>query len=276
MFPIPDEINRDPGRLILGLFVFLLACGESTVDAEETSASQEPAAGEPVFDSSVHRLLWGDDFDAYADLAAVLAVYVEKNPGIHALDGTGGLAGSKAFRIDWPDDSNGGCVDRETLLEKSFSGSQEVFLQFHAKYDPNFRFRWSSDPCNGNAKKIWFFWRAGSGSDRFIFVFESNAFKVGYESVGLLIPNAGSLAPADLTDGAYHRFTFHIRAESSATANDGLIRGWFDGDLKWDYTQIDTDGVNGYDLFKFPTTFNKGSPQAQSEWWDGLLIWANP
>jgi len=237
------------------------------------------SGSEPSYASGGGTLLWQDNFDGRGTDAAMLSQYslMTGESGIH-YDATGGLNGSGAARVDWPaQTAAGGCLDDAHLIEHSFAASQEVYAQYSVRYQAGFVFDWMGHNtgvgCTGNAKKLFFFW-SGSGQ-RFDFITENHALGMGSDlDHPLFSQNAGPVVTDEmLGDGNWHRITMHVRQSSTPTAKDGLIEGWIDGVLRWSLPNVASNASGGWVLFKMPTTFNQGSPVAQSEWFDGLTVW---
>jgi hypothetical protein len=126
--------------------------------------------------------------------------------------------------------------------------------------------------CSGNAKKL-FLMPGGSGS-RLDLISENHHIVLYEDQVGYAtgLQNVGSeFTPEMLGDGAWHRITIHARLSSSPGANDGIIEGWIDGVKHWSHPNPVSG--SGYTYFQTPTVFNTGSPVAQSEWMDNLVVW---
>ncbi|HXD24105.1 MAG TPA: hypothetical protein VN613_12165 [Gemmatimonadaceae bacterium] len=238
-----------------------------------------PTAGtEPSYASGGGTLLWQDNFDGRGTDAAMLSQYalMDGESGIH-FDAAAGLNGSGAARIDWQAQTSASCLDDSHLIEHSFTPSQEVYVQYSVRYQPGFIFDWTGQSgglgCVGNAKKLLFLW-AASGS-RFDFISENHWLGMGSDyDHPLFNQNVGPVVSDEmLGDGNWHRITMHVRQSSTPTATDGLIEGWIDGVQRWSWPNIASNASGGWVLFKMPTTFNQGSPVAQSEWFDGLTVW---
>lgn len=230
---------------------------------------------EPSFTSGVHQALWMDDFNGTANTAGIYSRYATQGSenGL-TLEATAGLSGSKALRMDWR--AKSGCSDDSHFVEGSFpTAPTEVVVQYSVRYEPGFVFDWigRNGACSGNAKKLFFLW-AGSGS-RFDFISENHVLGVGSDlDHPLFSQNVGTaLRPEDLADGAWHRITLRVKQSSTPTATDGYIHGWVDGVQKWRVDNIASHASGGWTLFKFPATFNQGSPLDQSEWVDDIKVW---
>jgi hypothetical protein len=225
---------------------------------------------EPHFDAAENTLLWFDDF---SNDSTPLAAYVTLSDQFIHHETTAGIDGSGALRMDWvPRD---GCADDSRLIEAAFPASVEVYAQFSVRYSPGFVFDWigRGGPCTGNAKKLFFLW-SHEGS-RFDLISENHVLGVGSDNDHpLFAQNTGSPRTVEaITDGKWHRFTVHVRQSSTPTAPDGFIYGWIDGIQVWSVEHVATNNSGGYYDFKIPTTFNSGSPVAQSEWLDNLRVW---
>jgi hypothetical protein len=240
----------------------------------------EDYTAEPMYAAGTSVPLWIDDFDgdtthvndtSVGGAPGPLGSYVTLNAGSIHLEPGAGLGATTAVRYDWVRST--ACTDDSRLIERTFPPTAELYVQFSVRYTPGFVFDWRGySPCVGNAKKIFFLW-ATSGS-RFDVISENHAVGVGSDNDHPLFAQlGGAVTPEQLADGAWHRFTFHVRQSSTPTARDGFVQGWIDGRLKWSRMAIATNNGGGYYDFKLPTTFNQGSPVTQSEWLDNLKLW---
>lgn len=241
----------------------------------EPTPTPSPTPSVPTYVPGTHTPLWMDDFESTLTDAAIFARYITQNGenGLH-VDAGAGVGGSRALRMDWR--AKSGCTDDSHFIEGAFPvAAQEVVVQYDIRYQPNFVFDWfGRSGCSGNAKKLFFLW-AGAGS-RFDFISENHVLGVGSDhDHPLFSQNVGgaALRPDDLADGQWHRITLRVRQSSTPTATDGYIHGWVDGVQKWKVDNIASNASGGWTLFKFPATFNQGSPVDQSEWVDNIRIW---
>lgn len=195
------------------------------------------------------------------------------------MDQSGGPKGGPALRIDWPHDTT--CQDDWSGIEHSIPGAPvELYVQFMVRYSPGFLFDWvhtGQGPCTGVAKKLLLIWSADN-NNRFDYVMENLTLTAGsdYESAtgASRVQNTASpMSPAQYGDGSWHRVTFHIKQSSSATATDGFLYGWIDGVARWVKPRWASGDVGGWVDLKMPSTFNSGSPAAQSEWMTNLTVW---
>jgi len=225
-------------------------------------------------------MLWQDALSATSD-AAILSPYalMTGSSSMHA-DPTAGPNGTGALRIDWTRTTT--CQDDWSGVEHSIPGAPtEIYVQFWVRYQAGFAPDWiysGQTPCTGTAKKLFLVW-SGDNVSRFIYQNENHDLHAGsdYEN-SLNTPtrsqNTSSVMSVDqYTDGTWHRVTFHIKQSSSTTATDGYMYGWIDGVLRWSKPAWASGSVGGWVDFKFPSTFNQGSPANQSEWLSGLTIW---
>ena len=241
-----------------------------TVNAP-VSSSPPPSTSEPTPSSSI---IWQDQFQSYTSTSSLMASYTHlNNESKIFLDATGGVSGSQSARIDWPKQAAGSCTDDDHLLEKGFAGTQEIYAQYYVRYQAGFVFDWGGfSGCNGNAKKL-FLIPGGTGS-RLDLISENHHIVLYEDHVGYYsgLQNVGTeFTPEMLGDGNWHRITIHARLSSSSGANDGIIEGWIDGVKHWSLPNP-VSGT-GYNYFQVPTVFNQGSPVAQSEWMDNLVVW---
>jgi len=201
------------------------------------------------------------------------------NNSMHA-DPTAGPNGSGALRIDWNKSTT--CNDDWSGVERSIPGAPtEIYIQFWVRYTPGFLFDWvhtNTGPCTGVAKKLFLVWSGNSNDNRFMYVMENLNLSASsdYESaIGAprVENTANPMTSAQYGDGNWHRVTFHIKQSSSATATDGFLYGWIDGVERWAKPNWASGSTGGWVDFKFPSTFNSGSPANQSEWMANLAIW---
>lgn len=244
--------------------------GQATITVQ-SSGSQ---GSEPAYDPARHTLLWYDDFRQYGGSADLTAAgrYIYAQPSQYLrIDPTGGVGGKPALRIDWPK-AGTPCRDDSRTLERNFTASREIYVTIVVRYQPGFKFDWSgTGPCTGNSKKMLIIYSAGG--EAFGLYAINGKLQIAFGSDPLFPQNVGTFSLAQLADGNWHRITFYVRQESSASANDGVVMGWVDGALRWNYSKVDTKGSGGYNDFKYPTVFNHGSPAAQSEWLDNIRVW---
>jgi hypothetical protein len=254
--------------------VTVLAAPSTTPTVPPPTPPATGSTAEPMFQSGVHTSLWADDFEAMASTSSIYSRYITGSGenGLQ-LDATGGRNGSKGLRMEWR--SKSGCTDDSHFIEGTFPASREVVVQYSVRYQAGFAFDWigRGGPCSGNAKKLFFLW-AVSGS-RFDFISENHTLGVGSDyDHPLHQQNLGNaVTPEALGDGQWHRITLHIRQSSTPTATDGFIHGWIDGVQRWRADNIASHASGGWNLFKFPATFNQGSPVNQNEWFDDLRVW---
>ena len=219
-------------------------------------------------------LIWQDTFDALTD-ATIISNYTTLQAQYLHADAAAGLGGSGALRMDWV--PLGNCQDESRLVERGLPGTREIYVQFSMRYSSGFIFDWTDSgqsPCTGNAKKLFFLW-SGNNDSRFDFISENHTLGVGSdEDHPLFQQTAGpAVSIAQWGDGNWHRVTFHVLQSSTPTTADGFIYGWIDGVLRWSVPNWVSHSSGGWTDFKLPTTFNQGSPVAQSEWLDNLTIW---
>ena len=232
-------------------------------------------ATEPAHVPPSATIIWQDTFDTLASDSLALAKYITLGTdGIH-LDAGGGLVGSGSLRIDWTPE-NDTCQDDSHLIERALPGNREIFVQYSVRYSPHFAFDWTHSGhsgCTGNAKKLLFL--ASANGSPFKFASENHLLGMGSDDDHpLFAAKAGPrVTDEQLGDGTWHRVTMHIIQSSSPTAADGLIEGWIDGVKEWSVPRWVSASSGGWSAFRMPTTFDQGSPVAQSEWIDNLSIW---
>jgi len=272
----------------LGRIFAILLCGGACA-GKTPSTAPDPPIPEPM--PTFGTVIWQDDFLSYTSAADILAAYSHLNGESQiSLDTTGGYGGFQAMRINWPQQTNtvtslGGCTDGDHLIERGFTPTPEIYVQYYVRYQAGFQFDWNAaraagvaGNCTGNAKKL-FLLPSASGArlqlvseNHHIVLYTENQLSLMTGQPG--IQNVGAeFTPEDLGDGNWHRITIHAKMSSTPTATDGFLYGWIDGNLKWSNPAYATGNTGGWDYFQTPTVFNQGSPVAQSEWMDNLSVW---
>jgi hypothetical protein len=251
-------------------------------DHVRVAAGSDPLV-EPQFSATAYDSIWADDFQYQTDPEIWAGgKYAGNNvtmSQIHVAPNAG-PDGSTAVRMDWQAQSSGNCIDDNRLLEKSFSESAELYLQYWVKYQSGFVFDWAGHPLfpgneQGNAKKLALVLTQES-SGRFDFIAENHSLGLGADiHEPLYQQNAGGtpFSLGQLGDGQWHRITIHFRRNSAPTVDDGFEYAWIDSTLRWSYSGIPLPTNTLYNTLQLSATFNCGSPVTQSEWLDGLRIW---
>jgi hypothetical protein len=305
----------------LWAMVALAACADGGAEAQAEPEVDVPAPGlgEPLPTDAGAVIFWQETFDGYDDVNALKAAYGNtEQAGTIALDATGGVGGSKAYRVDWearpPPDCVGKTMNNTVALLSTHSApltAREFFMQTWLRFSPGFTFvNWN---CDGNARKHWLHYRIGvSGGDGRlgILVTAENARPPIWEPAGTYfgtrwhvetedlpgesgyvglrqhlndgVTDGVDKRPQGIADGEWHRQTLRVRLESAPGVGDGLVQMWIDGLLVMDYDGADPDSpafgliktkIPGLEWMEWPTVFNRGAPQPQTEWWDGMVIW---
>jgi hypothetical protein len=248
--------------------------GVTGTDDLTLADSSSANAGEPVFDSSIHTSVYYEDFESYADIAALKAAYPARREtrGTLNLDTSIAAEGSQSLRIDWQDPE--GCPgDADVLIEKGASiGSQYrtcfTSLYFRIAADASLPggtlYDWGNTPCGGNASKFLIAWRQGGVGDGRCDMGATSEpaapniygtlaglrwkIAVAAENGDPLIRlrqhlNDGTsgvdLRPASLANGVWHRYTVKFVKQSAIGTGDGIAQMWIDGSLVLDYDGSD-------------------------------------
>ena len=88
-------------------------------------------------------------------------------------------------------------------------------------------------------------------------------------SVGFQPLNRGTFQPQDHV-GQTIQQTIYLQAESSPTANDGILRLWVNGTLVLEF--VGDVGPEAFHRFHFPSTF-RAPIQDQTEYWWDMVAW---
>src|SRR6267142_384302 len=198
------------------------------------------------------------------------------------------------------------------IVGVSWTG-REWFVSFEAAFQPGYKFWWSAGGCSrGNASKELIIFRDGNnvtGGRISLLANVESANPPIYGALGSLGWNVtidmqtGSVKPGfsqiikqhlalgikdpnAIADGLLHRFTMHYVKESGIDVGDGIIQLWIDGILVIDYNGADLASASYHQTWtrtndfgspiQFPSVLNGGAPQAQSQWWDNIVIWHRP
>jgi hypothetical protein len=267
------------------------ATSEGKVGTADLTVRDPPPAGvgEPLPTDPGAVIFWEEDFDGYDDVNALKAAYGDtEQAGTIALDATGGVGGSKAYRVDWearpPPNCVGKTMNNTVALLHTHPApltAREFFMQTWVRFSPEFVFvNWH---CDGNARKHWLHYRDGvsGGQGRLgMLVTAENArppiwapagtyFGTRWHVEAEALPsesgyvglrqhlNDGSgggpdKRPQGIADDQWHRQTLRVRLESSPSAGDGLVQMWIDGLLVMDYDGADP-GSPAFGLIKTKT-----------------------
>jgi hypothetical protein len=248
--------------------------GAQEVDAGPTDAG--PA--EPRFSSSV---LYVDEFETYADTAALLAGYpiYREDGGSLALEGsTDGR--NQSMRIDYEVRADGGCADADVFVGKLVAGDlPEVIASWRFKLEPGFLYVQPASHCaaQGTGSMELVLMRPSDPSGRITVQVSGEpqvSWRVGIDSASypqqLRLATHGPLA---LSQDEWHRVTLAVRRVSGVGMSDGALRMWIDGALVLDVNDAAT-GTAPFTAIRYPTLLRSGASRAQSRWLDDVTLFA--
>lgn len=207
-----------------------------------------------------------EDFSTYADTAALAASakfsatyeHVTANGASvasYALNKTDGYNGrTQCMEYSVNHGSGDGLTSPEIRRGIGFTARQDVWARFYVKFSSNFTthnssgfpndmkfifgeteddltYRWGfhlgmdGDPTTGTQHTIGWDYPLGSG----------------FPSEGL---RYNGILANDLWDGAWHEYKFYIKNSTTTSSNDGVLKNWIDGVLRWNKAGFSTKKSN--------------------------------
>lgn len=267
----------------------------------------EPDGG-PREPTTSTQVLYADDFERYANTAALKGSYGDQREvgGAFALDGVEAAQGTRSFRVDYSGDA--GCQDADVFLSKvlAVTSPQTEVAQYRFRFAPGFRFQQPASHCAGRGTSTTEFVLGrgiGARGTVVLAVGDDAAAPVIHAGVSGLRwqvqirdvratvtpaqPHAlyrqhqrvTRLGPAAVADGRWHRLGLLVQRETMAGLGDGVIRVWIDGDAVLDYhgsagaaAAKVFSGTAPFVSVTYPSTLAAGASQAQSRWFDDVVL----
>lgn len=265
------------------------------VDAGVDAGMTDAGPAEPRFAASV---LYQDEFETYADTAALLAgypIYRELGASL-ALEGSSD-GGSQSMRIDYVPSTDAGCADADVFVGKLVAGDlPEVIASWRFKRAPGFLFVQPASHCGaqGSGSVELALLRTADPSGRITLEVSAepeNPLRLGPTGVSWRIGIADAFAsaprravyaqhfrlsthgPLALSEDEWHRATLAVTRASGVGQTDGVLQLWLDGALVLDVNDAAT-GTAPFAAIRFPTILRAGAAQAQSRWVDDVTLFA--
>lgn len=279
-----------------------------TADAGRDAGPEIEPDGGPREPTNASQVLYTDDFERYANTAALKGSYGDQREqgAAFAIDGTEAAQGTRSFRIDYQAD--GGCLDADVFLSKvlAITSPQTAMLQYRFRFAQGFRFQQPASHCLGRGVSSTEFVLGRVMNGRGTVVLSAAAD----EPLPLIHPDVGGLrwqvqvrdvrgtvtpaqphalyrqhvrvtrlSPGALADGRWHRLGLLVQRETMAGLGNGVIRVWIDGDAVLDYDG--SAGVAAAKVFSgtapfgaitYPSTLAAGASQVQSRWYDEVTL----
>lgn len=150
------------------------------------------------------------------------------------------------------------------------SGVYEVWIETWIRFSENFRTDWSRVDAPAPSYKLLFA------------VTDPRRFGLGTGLFGhtwtLDTPPAAGIdqfrGSRRIWDGRWHRLRLHFKHETSAEADDGVVRFWIDGTLYSDNRGLDTDREAGQMLFvALGRNMNQVPAETVHVWWGRVAVW---
>lgn len=329
---MPTPPFRQPLLLVLAAALFACApkpmtpmdasVDDAGVEAMDASVDGGGAdAGDAGFDAGVEvepdggpsepttssQVLYADDFERYANTAAVKGSYGDQREvqGALVLDDLGD-AGTRTLRIDYAAD--GGCANADVFLSKvtAITSPLTVVFRYRFKFEPGFRFQQPASHCAGAgvASSEFVIGRVMGGRGTVVVSAGSDAplpvispglsglrWQVQIRDVRATVTpqephvlyrqhlRVTRLSPSAVADGRWHRLAVLVQRETMPQAGDGRLRMWIDGEAVLDYDG--SVGASAGKLFTgtpqfgqitYPSVLLSGASQPQSRWFDDVVL----
>jgi hypothetical protein len=191
--------------------------------------------------------------------------------------GTPPGGGTYAYRQWW--DSGGDGTVGLNLVFSSVTGmpaalndGDEFHIAYWIKYDPNFD--WGATTgfkqiiVQGNSRT----------DDRMYISIFNGKLGIHFQVAGaapILFSNV-DVVNYVVPKGEWIKFEFHVRV-SPETENAGFLKGWVNGQLRWDYSDIPTIESGGYVSLSLSWVFNQRiEGPDQKRYWDLFSIASSP
>lgn len=265
-------------------------------DAGDLDAgSSDAGPAEPRFSSSV---LYLDEFESYADTAALLAGYpiYREVGGSLALEGSTD-GGNQSMRIDYEVSGDGGCTDADVFLGKLVAGDlPEVIASWRFKLAPGFLYTQPSSHCaaQGTGSVELVLLRPSDPSGRITVEVSAEpenpvrsappemSWRIGINDAFGSAPRRAvyaqhlqlaTLGPLALSQDEWHRVTLAVTRASAVGQTDGVLQLWIDGALVLDVDDAAT-GTAPFTALRYPTVLRAGASRAQSRWFDDVTLFS--
>ncbi|MDX2010012.1 MAG: hypothetical protein SFW67_07480 [Myxococcaceae bacterium] len=277
------------------------AAGGGAPDAGGPEVEPDGGPREPT--GAATQVLFQDDFERWANTAAIKGSYGDQREqnASFSLDGTVAAGGSRSLRIDYP--QNAACQDADVFIGKVLANTSPLtaVLTYRFRFSRDFRFQQPATWCQGRGLSSTEAVVGREGMARGALVLAAAAepdggvglrWQVTVRDVRAQVtpaqPNSvyrqhlrvTRLGPAAVADDAWHRLTMLVQRETSLGAGNGVLRVWIDGDAVLDFDgegngpargQVFT-GTAPFGSIAFPTTLVTGASQAQSRWFDEVVL----
>jgi hypothetical protein len=243
-------------------------------------------------------VLYRDDFETYADTAALLAgypIYREVGGSLALESSTDG--GNQAMRIDYSVSTDGGCADADVFVGKLVAGNlPEVIASWRFKLEPNFLSVQPASHCGaqGTGSIELVLLRTNDPSGRITIEVSGEpenpirsapadvSWRIGIDDAFATTPrravyaqhlNLATHGPLALTQDEWHRVTFAVTRASGVGLTDGVLQLWIDGTLVLDVNDAAT-GIAPFTAIRYPTLLKAGAAHAQSRWIDDVFLFS--
>jgi hypothetical protein len=273
--PVPDIVGGGKAHIVIDaweetLWAARLAVACLVVLAVGTRGPAQdiaPPTAEPWFTDSFEGTPpkgWGKMWGAWGD--GITTDEAGAPPG----------GGKYAYRQWWADRKGAGVLGlsfaRVPGMPAKFGTGSEFVMHYFLKYDPDFDF----GPTTGFKQVIvqsdslihdrLYICILGRGGDLRL-IFQTT------KDTQWLRANVNG-GPFAMPKGKWVEFTWHVRV-SPESEKKGVLHGWVDGKLRWNYENIATIQAGSYVSLTVNPTFNQAvrGPH-QKRYWD--LFWMGP
>ncbi len=243
-------------------------------------------------------MLYQDNFEPYADTAALLAgypIYREVGASLALEPSTDG--GTQSLRIDYSVSTDGGCADADVFVGKLVAGDlPEVIASWNFKLEPNFLSVQPAAHCGaqGTGSIELALLRTNDPSGRITIEVSAESenpvrsapaevsWRIGISDAFAAAPRRAvyaqhlSLAthgPLALSKTEWHRITLAATRASAVGLTDGVLQLWIDGTLVLDVNDAAT-GTAPFTAIRYPTLLRAGASHSQSRWIDDVVLFS--
>ena len=249
--------------------------GSATVTVSNPPPPPPPSGSEPIYVAGQNTSLLYEDFETYSDAASFQANgWAPHDVNLLSAPAGTGFGGGRAAQISWLAGTTGSGFDGG--VPTNGEGRVAIFT---------FMYRTSAGFKVDNVGKKYVIMNLGDpdrvttgltgsgGAGAWDFLI--SGYFGGTQDV-FAAPTNQAFTPQSvgeyLTNGSWHRVTIRRTQSSSGNSPDGSIEIWVDGVKTHNQTGLML-GTQPIFNVEFSGTWNLGSPQAQTEWFDNVRIW---
>jgi len=182
--------------------------------------------------------------------------------------------GSYCYRQSWLTSGESGALNLPfsyvAAIPDQLGAGTDFYLSYYLRYDA--AFDWSSDTTG--LKHIILQSNSETDDRAYIGLFYNNTgakVRVAFQLVAGYYSNVNG-EQYRMPKGEWVKFDWYIKV-SPITQNQGILKGWVNGVLRWDYSNIATIKAGGYDHLYIDRTWDNATyGPNQKRYWDLISI----